>query len=171
MIENSFHEIMAENQLLSLPSFILLLDSQYEVSSTGPGGYPARWALVNAIIAMALRFKTAPGSEGDLSPIAHASYQNATAVIPQLILQDPSFLSIEALLAMAMSAQGTPDNQAFIVLVINASRLRELLRMSSESSLAELGVVGQYERICEIAHAFDEKASLALPSPFDAVAA
>ncbi|KAK7421108.1 hypothetical protein QQZ08_010112 [Neonectria magnoliae] len=102
LIQNSAAEVMAEHQLLALQSFVTLLDAQYATSSVDHAGKPARWALVNTVIALALRVKTAPGSEAKLSDIPRAYYRNATTVIPDLILQDSSLLLIQALLTMAI---------------------------------------------------------------------
>ncbi|KAF7563961.1 hypothetical protein G7046_g148 [Stylonectria norvegica] len=142
LIENSFIEIMADYQLLDLTSFLALLDAQCADSLTDPAGLPARWALVNAVLALALRAKTAPGSEAELSEIPRAYYRNATTVIPNLILQASTSISIQALLAMAIFARGTSDTQAFITLSTNASRLLELFSLKG---LLDGGVVNVEE--------------------------
>jgi hypothetical protein len=139
LIGNSFADIMAEHQLLDLSDFLMLLEDQYAASSLDPADDPARWAVINAIVALGVRFKTAPGSETAFSDITHGFYQNATRVVPELILQDPSLLSIQALLAMAMLARHIPDIRAFIMLATNASRQLELLSLSP---LLVDGVVG-----------------------------
>ncbi|KPM36225.1 hypothetical protein AK830_g10351 [Neonectria ditissima] len=160
LIQNSFTDVMAEHQLLDLRSFVALLNAQYAVSSVDPGGNPARWALVNAVIALALRVKTAPGSEAELSDIPRAYYRNATTVIPDLILHDSSLLSIQALLAMAMFAQGTSDTQAFVTLSTNASRQLELLSLRR---LLEGGGIDEEEeerqkQVSRVAHVLEKTA-------------
>lgn len=131
LIQNSFTEVMAEHQLMDLSTFVKLLDAQYAASSVGSGGNPARWTMVNAVIALAIRFKTAPGSEAALSDITHGFYQNATRVLPELILQDTCLLSVQALLTMAMFAQCIPDIRASIMLATNASRQAGIVNTES----------------------------------------
>ncbi|KAK1238203.1 hypothetical protein MKX08_002782 [Trichoderma sp. CBMAI-0020] len=165
LIQNSFAEIMEDRQLLDLEDFTTLLNDQYIASSTGPAQNFARWAIVNAMTALALRFKAAPGSEDDLSSIPLAFYHNATAVIHQLILQEPSLLSIQALLAMAMFVEDAPESAAFIMLGTNASRQLELFdhRMPADFSINAIKSK-QHQRVCEISSSFDKKIGFLLSS-------
>jgi hypothetical protein len=158
LIENSFAEIMAEHQLMDLPNFVILLDAQYAASSRDPADNPARWAVFNAIVALAVRFKTAPGSEAAVYDITHGFYQNATRVLPELLLQDPCLLSIQALLAMAMFARNIPDIPAFIMLATNASRQLELLSLSGLSTdrLIHMEGTEQYEQVYRTINIFDK---------------
>jgi hypothetical protein len=158
LIQNSFTEVMAEHQLLDLSSFAMLLEAQYSASLFGPTDNPARWAVVNAVTALAIRVKTAPGSEGDISDISRGFYDNATVVIPEIILQAPSLLSVQALLAMAMFAQGTPDAQACVMLASNASRQLELLALGrlSASQAVDIREGEQYKKAYIIAHTLEK---------------
>ncbi|KAH6995991.1 hypothetical protein BKA56DRAFT_609270 [Ilyonectria sp. MPI-CAGE-AT-0026] len=158
MVQNSFADIMAEHQLLDLPNFLVLLDAQYADSSISPAENPSRWAFVNAIIALAARFKIAPGSEAELSDIAHGFYQNSITVIPELILQDPSLLSIQALLGMAMFAQGISDTRACIMLAANASRQLELFNVGrlTAGRMIEAEEEEQYQQLCRVAYNDEE---------------
>lgn len=165
LIQNSFAEIMEYRQLLDLADFTALLNDQYIASSTGPADNPARWALVNAVTALALRFKAAPGSEDDLSFIPLAFYHNATATIHQLILQEPSLLSIQALLAMAMFVEYAPESTAFIMLGTNASRQLELFERKMPEDCKSNGTKSkQHQRVCEISSTFDKKIGFLLSS-------
>lgn len=161
LMRNTFTEIMAEHQLIDLSDFMALLDAQHAASSTGPADNPARWAIINAVIAIALRYKTAPGSEGELSDIQHGYYRNATAVIPDLILQDASLLSIQALLAMAIFASGIPDTQASVMLVTNASRQLEMFSRGQSLSgrVLETGEAKYHEQLSRVINTFERNAS------------
>ncbi|KAH7017188.1 hypothetical protein EDB80DRAFT_278757 [Ilyonectria destructans] len=156
MVQNSFADIMADHQLLDLPNFLVLLDAQYADSSIAPAEDPSRWAFVNAIIALAARFKIAPGSEAELSDIAHGFYQNAVTVIPEVILRDPSLLSVQALLGMAIFARGIPDTRACIMLTANASRQLELFNFGRLTVGCMIGVEEeeQYQQLCRVAYKF-----------------
>lgn len=102
LIANSFGEIMAEYPLFDVSKFMELLNAQYLTRPSGPGDNCTRWARVNAVLALAIRAKAAPSAGKGLSDVINAFYRNASAVLPELSLQDPSLLSIQALLAMAM---------------------------------------------------------------------
>ncbi|KAF3769797.1 hypothetical protein M406DRAFT_325280 [Cryphonectria parasitica EP155] len=148
---------MAEYQLLAMPSFLALLDAQYAASAAGPAGQPARWGLVNAVLATALRSKIAPGAEAELSVVANAFYRNAISVIQELILQQPSLLSIQALLAMAIFAKDIPDTQAYYMLSTNASRQVESFDISS--STTDPVDFQRYKQVYQIAYMFSADAT------------
>ncbi|KAK4139686.1 uncharacterized protein C8A04DRAFT_40520 [Dichotomopilus funicola] len=155
---------MGGYQLLDQPSFVTLLEEHYAASPVDPADSPARWALVNAVIGLMLRAKIAPGAETELSRYPRAFYRNATAVIPELILQDPSLLSIQALLAMAMFAEATSDTRSFVMLATTASRQLELLLAANQGRVPAQQVLdmaerGQLERAYEIASAFETLAA------------
>ncbi|XXH00630.1 hypothetical protein Hte_006978 [Hypoxylon texense] len=148
LMENTFATITGEHQLLDQPSFIALLDAQYAASPVDPADSPARWALVSAVVALAIRSKTAPGSEGCLSDIPRGYYQNAITVLPDLILQAPILLAIQALLAMALFAKNIRDRQAFVMLANNASRQLELFFTSG--AVVDPNEAVSYERACGV---------------------
>lgn len=136
-----------------------LIEAQHADSTTGPGEDAARWAVVNGVIAIAGRFKTAAGSEAEMSPITLSFYRNASLVIHQLILQKPSLLSVQALLSMAIFARGTPDTEAFIMLASNAfNQLEILLRTrSSENPLLPLSGEGEFAQVYRFASQLSEE--------------
>lgn len=152
LMDNSFTDVMAEYQLLDLPSFMMLLDAQYAASSVDPADNSAQWALVNAVLALAIRFKMAPGSENSLSDIPRGYYQNAITVTPDLILQAPSLLSIQALLVMAIFARDIGDRQAFVMLANNASHQLKLFT----SNAADTRQLVSYGRTCEVVNILNE---------------
>ncbi len=148
---------MSDYRLLDFPSFMTFHDAQHAASVVEPAGDPARWAVVNAIIALAVRAKMAPGSETELSDIPQALYQNALTVTPELIyINSPSLLSVTALLAMAMFARGIPGTQAFVMLITNASRQLELLRLSGFFAGQAIDIEESYRRLHKIASTFEE---------------
>ncbi|KAI0023699.1 hypothetical protein F4780DRAFT_62259 [Xylariomycetidae sp. FL0641] len=154
LVQGCFENCMANHQLMTEADFLQHADAQYAASIKDPSGNPARWALVNSILALLTRFKTAPGSEADIFPIVHSFYENATVVMPQLLLQEPSLSSVQALLAMAIFARDTPDTQSFIMLATNASRLLELLNRRKDI-IFSMSEAQQYQRVCTVANALD----------------
>ncbi|KAI0535220.1 hypothetical protein GGR58DRAFT_480028 [Xylaria digitata] len=162
LVENSFADVMAEHPFISLESFMALLEAQYAASTVGPAENAAQWALVNAILALAIRFKTVVGSESDIYVVTESFYKNATMVFHQLILQDPNLLSIQALLAMAVFSRELPGSQAFIMLTTNASRQLEILgRKRSMGNLTSPPFEeDQFEQVYEISNKLSREASL-----------
>jgi hypothetical protein len=164
VVENSYHDIMAKYPFMSLPDLVGLLDAQYAVSTTDAADDPARWAVINAVVALAVRFKTAAGSEDDISPIAQSFYNNAAMVYPQLIHPTPSMLSIQALLAMAVFARGIPDAQTLILLVNQASCQLEVLDSSKTpwNSMSHVNEHHQYEQIQRVVKTLTQEVRLML---------
>ncbi|KAI1171592.1 hypothetical protein F4777DRAFT_582789 [Nemania sp. FL0916] len=127
LVENSFSDIIPEPRFISLESFMRHLEAQYAHCLCGPAGNPARWAVVNGVFALALRFKTAAGSEAYISPITMAFYRNAALVVDPTVLHELTLLSAQALLVLAVFARGVPDLEAYTMLVTNAASKLELL--------------------------------------------
>ncbi|TGJ82895.1 hypothetical protein E0Z10_g5839 [Xylaria hypoxylon] len=161
LIEIYFTDAMAEHQFITLASFMTLLEAQYAASAVGPAEDATRWALVNAILALAIRFKTAVGSESDIAPVTDSLYKNATMVVHQLILQEPNLPSIQALLAMAIFSRGLPDVQAFIMLTTNASRQLEIFgrKRFMGNSTSPVCEEDQFEQAYEVSNRLSEEAS------------
>ncbi|KAE9370342.1 hypothetical protein N431DRAFT_378564 [Stipitochalara longipes BDJ] len=157
LVENSFADIMAEHQLMPLSHFLTHLEAQYAASSLDPADNSARWALVNAIIALGGRSKTAPGSQA-LYNITLGIFENAMKTLRELIIEDPCLLSIQALLAMAIFTREVGNMSAFVVLASNASRQLELLTLSwsSMDQVIDGDEMGQYEQAYKIANAFEK---------------
>ncbi|KAI0425263.1 hypothetical protein F5Y09DRAFT_110443 [Xylaria sp. FL1042] len=164
LIENSFPEVIEEYQFISLESFARHFETQYAVSTVGPAEDAARWALVNAIVALSMRFKIAAGSEQELSPLIQSFYQNATMVVHQLILQNPNLVSIQALLAMALFSRGIPDAQAFVMLTANASRQLEIFsrRWFGGSFMLAAGEEYEFRQVCEVSNKLSQEASVVI---------
>ncbi|RWA04663.1 hypothetical protein EKO27_g10440 [Xylaria grammica] len=163
LIDNSFADVMVEHPFISLACFMTLLEAQYATSTVGPAEDASRWALVNAVLALAIRFKTAVGSESDISPVTESFYQNSVMVVRQLILQDPNLVSVQALLAMAVFSRGLPDPQAFILLTTNASRHLEILsrcRFVGNFTSPVIYDGDQFEQVYEVSNRLSEEASL-----------
>jgi len=156
LIENSFAEIMAEIQFMSLAHFVAHLEEHFADNSHDPSGNYSRWALVNAMMALAIQSKTAPGSQA-IVDITHRIYENATKVLPELRLQEPHLLSIQAFLAMACFAREVGNVSAFVMLATSASRQLELLTVSwpSKDRVIVSEEVEQFEQAYKAASVFE----------------
>mgnify|MGYP003634998457 FL=1 len=139
-----------------------LLEAQYASSSDEPAlECLARWAIVNAVLALGVRSKTAAGSEAAMSDVVDGFCRNGTAALPELLLDQPSLLTVQALLAMVMFAKGIPDVQAFIVFATNASRMLQLFSLESEflGLVMELEDLEQYGKVCDCVSKFEREAT------------
>ncbi|KUJ06855.1 uncharacterized protein LY89DRAFT_726259 [Mollisia scopiformis] len=83
--------------------------SQYSTSPSSPGSDPARWALVNTVLALCIKCKIAREAEGALGCVHEALWKNAVGVLPDLILGERSAEVVLALRVMGIYAKETED--------------------------------------------------------------
>jgi hypothetical protein len=156
LLGNCFDDITRGYPIMKRSHILSLLEAQHRASPAGPGVEPATWAVVNAFLAVALRSKIASGSETALFPIAKAYYDNATMVLHDLILGEPTLLSVQALLAMALFARSESATWPVIMLVSNASRLLDLCeRARPEMCFATNGEAEGYDHLRRITETFE----------------
>jgi hypothetical protein len=135
LLQNAYEEMRLGLPFLGdLTEMLALLDTQYSIFGTVPPAIPSSsyahtFALVNAVVALAVRHKMAAGAETHIAGIAAAYYRNATLVTHHLILQTPTRQSVQALRAMAAFAGGTPDPPAQAILLANAEQQERMLGM------------------------------------------
>lgn len=129
MLETTYDDITAVCPIFNLSTLKRLNAEQQAVSSTHPAGRPARWAILSTWIAMAMRFRTVPGSEDEFGHVIKSYYRNAVLALPDLILGLASVDTIQALLFMAAFADGMNDYRSSVMLLTNATRQIELLAM------------------------------------------
>jgi Fungal specific transcription factor domain len=140
LFEITFDEIAVVYPMFDLSTLNKLNAETHAVSKTHPGGNPARWAIINTWIAMAVRCKTTPGSDDELDCVIKAYYRNAVLVLSDLILQPANKETIQALLFMAVYAEASMDYRSYVMLVTNAVRQIEFLapRLSEVSDRCEV---------------------------------
>ncbi|KAI1370470.1 hypothetical protein F4677DRAFT_457842 [Hypoxylon crocopeplum] len=155
-LENTYDEITGICPIFDLPTLVRLNAEQHAVSSTHPAGNPARWAILSTWIAMGMRLRTVRGSEDEFNHLVKSYYRNAVLVLPDLILQPANVETIQALLFMAVFAEGMEDHRSFVMLVTNAIRQIELLaqRLSGASDRCERE---SYQRLTSFARLQDRK--------------
>jgi hypothetical protein len=134
LISHSFIDFMGVHNLIDESTFMAHLEEQYSEGYYGPAGHPVRWALVNSVIGLATRFKIAPEAEAELSDIPLRLFHNARMVLSDFILLEPTLLSMQALLAMALLAHAVQDEQALVMLTRNASSQLEQFRKANRVS-------------------------------------
>jgi hypothetical protein len=155
-LKNTYDEITGVCPIFDLPTLNRLNDEQQAASSTHPAGNPARWAILSTWIAIGMRFRTAPGSEDGFSHVIKSYYRNAVLVLPDLILQPANKETIQALLLMAVFADGMEDHRSFVMLVTNATRQIELLALRL-SSVLDRCERESYQRLISFARLQDRK--------------
>ncbi|KAK3319633.1 hypothetical protein B0T19DRAFT_269814 [Cercophora scortea] len=161
LIENSFDQIMAIYPIFDQLKFIELLDTQQAISAREPGDDPARWASINAVLALSVRAKIPPVANAEsesMVDIADAFYRNALGVFADLVMRAPSLLSVQALLAMAVYVRDRGESTAFIMLVTDAARRLDLFGLASMLRGLESGEAEQFRRVVEVVRALEAHA-------------
>ncbi|CAK7233911.1 hypothetical protein SCUCBS95973_008756 [Sporothrix curviconia] len=128
LLQNAYADVRQTCPFLEpLEDLLSLLDAQYEQdkkhNTSGDAKDSAGSALVNAVVALAIRQKMAVGAELHISGIAMAYYCNATLLLHGLLLEPRTRHTVPALRAMAAFAQGTPDTHAAAMLLMNAEAI------------------------------------------------
>ncbi|KAL6791108.1 hypothetical protein J3E68DRAFT_438864 [Trichoderma sp. SZMC 28012] len=135
LIKNSFSDIYSsEKVIIPLSQLVeLFLDVEGGASSDHVSRDPdakAKWAILNASVALAIKAKMAPGdhSASAIGGIAFAYHQNALRVLEDLLLAPPSVWCVRALLMIATAAsQLEPGITSTLVLATNAIKMLQIL--------------------------------------------
>ncbi|CAK7236154.1 hypothetical protein SEUCBS140593_009523 [Sporothrix eucalyptigena] len=126
LLQNAYSDMLERWPFLcSLDELLTLLDTQYDTSGTSFVAI-AGSALIQVVVALAIRQKMAAGAESHISGISHAYYRNACLLMGDLVLVAPSQHTVQALKAMAAFAGGTPDRHAEAMLLMNAEYIEKL---------------------------------------------
>jgi hypothetical protein len=107
--------------LLSIHHVLKLVDDQYSAGLSNCHANPTRWAMLNALIATGIHWKTDNKAIEDLFPTSWAYFKNAFAIFPEIVTSGDSIDSCQAMLVMAMFMKGTADAKAFTVLLFAAA--------------------------------------------------
>lgn len=157
VLETTYDEITRACPIFDLPTLKSLNAEQQALSRTHPAGNPARWAILSTWVAMSIRSRTAPGSEGEFDQVVSSYYRNAVLVLPDLILQPENVETIQALLFMAAFADGVQDHRSFVMLVTNAARQIELLAPRVTSGVSDRCERDSCQRLLYFARLQDRK--------------
>lgn len=95
----------------SLPLFdaqflISLAQEHYADPIASPGTNPARWAMINSALAVAIQSRSAPDSQAEMTKISWCFFKNAFSVYSAIALRGADILALEALLARPYSCKG-----------------------------------------------------------------
>jgi hypothetical protein len=132
----------------------------------------ARWVALNAMVATCFSFKAANNSFAEVSSYAWGFAKNAFSALPELFLQPPDLLAVQAIVALAVFMAGTTDTRLTSHLVATAVRLAQTLRLHREVTaspeLSEVEVE-QRQRVFWVLYILDKDFSLncGLPMALD----
>ena len=127
IIRNTYDDVTKHHKPIELPEAISHAEAQISESLESPSTNMSRWALVSSLLALALRVKVADGSEDDFKHIISAYYHSSTKAIDQAFLEQPSCLSVQALMVTSMAAKLEPDTQVAAALAAKAIKQADML--------------------------------------------
>ncbi|KAI9148770.1 ABC-transporter-regulating transcription factor [Paramyrothecium foliicola] len=119
---------------------VLLLSYQNNYPSDASTWDPARWACLNAVVAISLQRKAQNDVFETTSRFSWAFFKKAFAVYPELVEREPTITSVQALLAMSMFLSGTTDGKTMALLLASAARMVQMLGIHREQSNAGLDI-------------------------------
>jgi len=126
LLSSSVEKIFQEFPLFDNAEFLDRARNQAALGKDTPG-HTARWACLNAAIALAVHVKTANSSFEELSPWPWTYFKNAYATFPELILHGNDIESVQAMILMALFARNSADEKMTSQLVSTALRQSQAL--------------------------------------------
>ncbi|OLN87830.1 Transcriptional activator protein acu-15-like protein 1 [Colletotrichum chlorophyti] len=151
-------------------SFFELVNEQYAIGPEKTDDNPARWAIINALLAAAMRYRMANDSVTFMAPLYWGYFKNAFAIFAELVVRGKSLLDCEALLAMATFSLGTADAQTTSQLASAAARAAQILGLHRRETYVGLGAMQseRHRRVCWVTHIIntDVMVKYGLPSSF-----
>lgn len=170
LMEGAMSDVDKLYPLLTAESCVMLVHQQLAAGSDNCHDNPARWATVNALIAMGIQWKTANKAFEELLPIPWAYFKNAFCVFPELIIQGTDIQACQAVLAMAMFMQGTADSRTTSHFIATAVRLLQTIGLHRREPYhgMDLTVAEEHRRVVWIAYILNSDAMMkyGLPSAF-----
>ncbi|KAI8314274.1 hypothetical protein K4K61_005296 [Colletotrichum sp. SAR11_59] len=118
---------------------------------------PARWAIINALFATAVQWRTANDSFEDMSPMSWGYFKNAFSVFPELLISGGGVSTVEAMLTMATFLLGTTDARTTLQVASSAARTAQMMGMHRREAYTKLDAAQsrQHRRACWVAFIVD----------------
>jgi len=126
LLSSSVDKIFQEFPLFDNADFLDRARNQ-AASGTDIPGNTARWACLNAAIALAVHVKTANSSFEELSPWPWTYFKNTYATLPELTMHGNDIESVQAMVLMALFARNSADARMTSHLVSTALRQSQTL--------------------------------------------
>ncbi|KAM0278652.1 hypothetical protein ACHAQH_005039 [Verticillium albo-atrum] len=165
LLKDFFENFNCMFPLFHQPTFMHLVERQYSNDPYEGSGW---WASLNCALAFAHRLRVmsnlVPQEEDDK---AWAYLKNAMAIFPELTMRNTDLLTVQALLAMALFLQGTPNPQPTFVLVATAIRLSHCIGLHKRGTGFDLNPIEieQRKRVFWIAYMLDKDLCLRAGRP------
>ena len=115
LVEKSFQGFYPAYPLFDKARFMSIFDS-LDTSVNDPG----QWACLNVVLALTYQFSQGIAEDMQEECDTWAYFENAFAVVGQLMTMHVTLWSVQALLGMALVIQGTP-NQGPVSLLVSAA--------------------------------------------------
>jgi hypothetical protein len=128
---------------------------------------PGWWACLNVVLALTHQFRGKQTLDREEDHESWGYFQNALAVSNQLIMMQSTLSSVQALLAMSIVMQGTPNQGPVSLLSSSAIKLAQdmgLNRQFQEPGLSA-AEIEQRKRVFWIAYTLDKDISLRTGQP------
>ena len=163
MVEKSFNGFYSAFPLFEQSNFMSIFDS-LDTSIKDPG----RWACLNVVLALSPHFRhhaTAQDMVEDRETWGY--FQNAFAVVGQLMTMHVTLWSVQALLGMAIVIQGTPSQGPVSLLTAAALRLAHRMGLHRQCQNPNISAVEieERKRVFWIAYSLDKDLSLQMGQP------
>jgi len=121
LISSALEDMHQVRPLFSTRDVQKLVDDQYLAGLSNCHDNPTRWAMLNALIAMAVHRKADNKAIEEVFPISWTYFKNAFDVFPEIVMRGDSIESCQAMLVMALFMKGTADARAFTSLLSAAA--------------------------------------------------
>ncbi|RYP83664.1 hypothetical protein DL770_005357 [Monosporascus sp. CRB-9-2] len=156
LLKDYFDNFNCMFPLFHQPTFMHLVERQYSADPYQGSGW---WASLNCVLAIAYRLRVMSNlvpQEEDEKAWAHV--KNALGVFAELTMRNTDLLSVQALLAIALFMQGTPNQQPSFVLVSAAIRLSHSIGLHKRGTGFNLNPIEieQRKRVFWIAYMLDK---------------
>ena len=163
-------DINAFHPLFTLVSVSSLLQQQFLAGPRNCDDNPSRWAIVNALFATAIQWKTEHDACRELMPIAWSYFKNAFSIFPELLIRGSDVSAFQALLSMAIFMHGTADARTTSSIISSLVRVLQAAGLHTRGWYGKLDPITaeQCTRVFWIAYCLDSDQMMkqGLPSTF-----
>ncbi|KAI5816729.1 fungal-specific transcription factor domain-containing protein [Pyronema omphalodes] len=165
LIQDFFQGFNVLFPLFHRPSFEVYFEKQYTSDPPRDSGW---YAALNIVLAISCRLRISHSPDSTMTPVvshiqeAWKYFQNAAAVLTELLLRNTDLMSIQAILGMALFMQGTANPQPSYFLIAAAVRIATSIGMHRRGSSFGLNPIEteQRRRIFWILYMLDKDMAL-----------
>ena len=161
-VEESFQGLLPVYPLFDRARFMSVRDS-LETSVN----YPGRWASLNFVLALRSQFQHGTVQDSKEDYEAWGYFQNAFAVVGQLMTMHVTLWSVQALLGMAIVIKGNPNQGPVSLLISAAMKLAQRMGLHKQCQDPSISAaeIEERKRVFWIAYSLDKELSLRMGQP------